>query len=640
MGLELEDGRMLYMTPDHEVLSVRRTQSAIPERGVEKFYAAGDLTLEDYVVCSAIEGVRDDEELQNDLSTSNWGILDWKLSCERDRNRILAFSRLCGAMHTGRSLERPADALHTVHFSVSNALEASMIADDIGLVTGEDIKTHGLRVEVSERLFKLLRKVGIDLESKFARPSSIHLPTFINHQTPRSVLREFFAAWWGQEGSRPYITANGQLNTNCVLHLSARVGEGHEECTSFDKPTIEIVQTLFRSLLLRDMKHNHEAQRHHSTATETNLAIASEDILRFVEQIGVRYSIDKLRWFNATATYIRTISGYTSSPERSLIRIDETCSESVIQFFERINFDHQSNATVANSRLSFNLSIKRIFDPAIVGKRHVYDIQVPGNVSFVANGIVVHNCGGQDAFMETYLESQRDHIFRNVEVLIYVFDIESRELKKDLTYYHDCLEAIMQNSKAAKVFCLIHKMDLIPEDQRERVFRKKEAELKRLSHPMPITCFKTSIWDETLYKAWSSIVYSLIPNVKTIEANLDNFTQICGADEVVLFERATFLVIAHSTSKEHHDVHRFEKISNIIKQFKLSCMKSSAQFQSMEVQNASFSAYIEGFTPNTYVMVVASDETIQSATVLLNIKAARRHFGNFLNAATNAGAVL
>jgi Ras-related GTP-binding protein A/B len=82
---------------------------------------------------------------------------------------------------------------------------------------------------------------------------------------------------------------------------------------------------------------------------------------------------------------------------------------------------------------------------------------------------------------------------------------------------------------------------------------------------MKITCFKTSIWDETLYKAWSSIVYSLIPNIKTIEANLDNFTQICGADEVVLFERATFLVIAHSTCKEHHDVHRFEKISNIIK---------------------------------------------------------------------------
>jgi len=32
--------------------------------------------------------------------------------------------------------------------------------------------------------------------------------------------------------------------------------------------------------------------------------------------------------------------------------------------------------------------------------------------------------------MENYFEAQRDQIFRNVEVLIYVFDIESHERKK------------------------------------------------------------------------------------------------------------------------------------------------------------------------------------------------------------------
>ena len=41
--------------------------------------------------------------------------------------------------------------------------------------------------------------------------------------------------------------------------------------------------------------------------------------------------------------------------------------------------------------------------------------------------------------------------------------------------------------------------------------------------------------------------------------------------QVVLFERATFLVISSATRREHRDIHRFEKISNIIKQFKLSC---------------------------------------------------------------------
>jgi len=66
-------------------------------------------------------------------------------------------------------------------------------------------------------------------------------------------------------------------------------------------------------------------------------------------------------------------------------------------------------------------------------------------------------------------------------------------------------------------------------------------------------------------------VYSLIPNVQLLESHLDNFCKICEADEIVLFERMTFLVIAHSTRVDNGDAHRFEKISNIIKQFKLSC---------------------------------------------------------------------
>ncbi len=71
--------------------------------------------------------------------------------------------------------------------------------------------------------------------------------------------------------------------------------------------------------------------------------------------------------------------------------------------------------------------------------------------------------------MESFIGAQRETIFRNVEVLIYVFDVESREIDKDLHYYQSILDAILQNSKDAKIFCLIHKMDLVPEEQRDTV---------------------------------------------------------------------------------------------------------------------------------------------------------------------------
>lgn len=114
------------------------------------------------------------------------------------------------------------------------------------------------------------------------------------------------------------------------------------------------------------------------------------------------------------------------------------------------------------------------------------------HVRFLGNLVLnLWDCGGQEAFMENYFASQRDNIFRNVEVrsarkgfimgnetnaasrplqvLIYVFDVESRELEKDMHYYQSCLEAILQNSPEAKIFCLIHKMDLVQEDQRDLV---------------------------------------------------------------------------------------------------------------------------------------------------------------------------
>ena len=70
-------------------------------------------------------------------------------------------------------------------------------------------------------------------------------------------------------------------------------------------------------------------------------------------------------------------------------------------------------------------------------------------------------------------------------------------------------------------------------------------------------------------------------------------------------------MISHCERKQHRDVHRFEKISNIIKQFKLSCSKLAASFQSMEIRNSSFTAFIDVFTPNTYVMVIMSDCAIR-----------------------------
>eukprot|EP00474_Spongospora_subterranea_P002447 CRZ02905.1 hypothetical protein [Spongospora subterranea] len=126
--------------------------------------------------------------------------------------------------------------------------------------------------------------------------------------------------------------------------------------------------------------------------------------------------------------------------------------------------------------------------------------------------------------MENYFKSQRDHIFKNVEVLIYVFDITSKETAKDMEYFQECLDTVRSMSPNAKVFCLVHKMDMIqPEAARARLFDGRRHDLTTMAGDLEVSCFPTSIWDESLYNAWSSIVYALIPNVAVLEKRLNNF---------------------------------------------------------------------------------------------------------------------
>lgn len=143
-------------------------------------------------------------------------------------------------------------------------------------------------------------------------------------------------------------------------------------------------------------------------------------------------------------------------------------------------------------------------------------------------------------------------------------------------------------------------------------------------------CLKTSIWDETLYKAWSNIVAIMLPNRNQLHQSLKQICTALNANEVVLFEKSTFLVISNYDAAEHADIHRFEKISNIIKQFKLSCIKTNYQFVSMVVENEKFTAMIDEFTSGTYIMVITSDHDIEQEAVSLNIKASREYFESIL----------
>jgi len=124
-------------------------------------------------------------------------------------------------------------------------------------------------------------------------------------------------------------------------------------------------------------------------------------------------------------------------------------------------------------------------------------------------------------------------------------------------------------------------------------------------------------------------VHTLIPNTDTIEAHLESFAELLNAEEVVLFERTTFLVVSHISRPSQGqllDPQRFEKVSSIIKSFKLSCQKLNSEFLSFELRTGAFSAFIDLLTPTTQIMIVIADPSIESAATMMNLQGARKHF--------------
>lgn len=262
------------------------------------------------------------------------------------------------------------------------------------------------------------------------------------------------------------------------------------------------------------------------------------------------------------------------------------------------------------------------------------------------------DCGGQDAFMDSYLSTQQSTIFQHVGVLIYVFEVESRSLARDLEYYTECLQALRKYSPDAAVFLLVHKMDLVRGSA--AVLEKRAAELRAASGDTAIAVFGTSIFDESLYRAWSRIVHTLIPNASVLTRHLAKLADACNATEVVLFERTTFLVIATSAPPpaqtppappaslpspststqgslssfgshtshasvepldENLDPHRLDpkrhaRTSELIKAFKHSCTKVREEFHTLEMELADFTAVLDELTKNTYVLIVAHDPTV------------------------------
>jgi len=189
--------------------------------------------------------------------------------------------------------------------------------------------------------------------------------------------------------------------------------------------------------------------------------------------------------------------------------------------------------------------------------------------------------------MRAYIhDGEAQQMFSGVRCLIYVFDVHTRIGEIDMIHFEEILDALRIWSPSAVVYTLLHKTDLLTSSGHtfQMVLKERKLEVEKRAIPTLIShTFATSIWDESLYRAWSAIFHGLLPTVKLIESQLGKLCQAVGANEVALFEPNTLLLLAHHSQhvsgRGHHHTpdhqHRHEKLSIIVKRFRMACISGS-----------------------------------------------------------------
>ena len=184
-------------------------------------------------------------------------------------------------------------------------------------------------------------------------------------------------------------------------------------------------------------------------------------------------------------------------------------------------------------------------------------------------------------------------------------------------------------------------------DRRAGLFKERSAHIRQVSMAngfggaekhagQEVEFWGTSIWDQSLYKAWTQVIYNLVPNAGAIETLLDQLADVIHAHELILYERTTCLMVTHITrpyeSRNNPFSDRFEKLSSILKSHKQSIAKhtglpaGSANFAELQIKTGNYMFLITRLTENTNLAVVIPSEEALYNAARINILLAKDRF--------------
>ena len=171
---------------------------------------------------------------------------------------------------------------------------------------------------------------------------------------------------------------------------------------------------------------------------------------------------------------------------------------------------------------------------------------------------------GQLNYFEPNYDSER--LFASVGALVYVIDSQDEYLNA-LTNLAMIIEYAYKVNPKINFEVLIHKVDGLSEDykidaQRDIMQRVGDELLDLGLEGIQVSFYLTSIFDHSIYEAFSRIVQKLISELPSLENMLDNIAQYSAIDKVFLFDVNSKIYVA--TDSTPVDIQTYEVCADFV----------------------------------------------------------------------------
>ncbi|KAJ9638257.1 GTP-binding protein gtr2 [Coniosporium tulheliwenetii] len=159
-----------------------------------------------------------------------------------------------------------------------------------------------------------------------------------------------------------------------------------------------------------------------------------------------------------------------------------------------------------------------------------------------------------------------DNIFDEIGALIWVIDAQDEYLDA-INRLNTTILNLQHSYPNILVEVFVHKVDGLSDDYKSDTFRdiiqRVQDELSDAGYENPpVSYYQTSIYDHSIFEAFSKVIQKLIPQLPTLESLLNSLCANCRIEKAYVFDVLSKIYIATDTSPT--DIGSYEICSDYI----------------------------------------------------------------------------